>query len=67
MKRTELIPDVCVPPQVLYSQLMPAHNPMSEKAHEFQYSFMKSGGVKLIVDMLTKNHFLSNADVTTRR
>ncbi|XP_047471205.1 probable ubiquitin carboxyl-terminal hydrolase FAF-X isoform X2 [Penaeus chinensis] len=53
--------------QVLYSLLMPAHNPMSEKAHEFQYNFMKSGGVKLIIDMLSKNNFLSNTDMPTKR
>lgn len=53
--------------QVLYSLLMPAHNPMTEKALEFQYNFMKSGGVKIIIDMLAKNNFLSNTDMPTKR
>lgn len=46
---------------------MPAHNPMAEKALEFQYNFMKSGGVKIIIDMLAKNNFLSNTDMPTKR
>ncbi|KAG7177623.1 ubiquitin carboxyl-terminal hydrolase FAF-X-like [Homarus americanus] len=54
------------PSQVLYSLLMPAHNPMTD-ALEFQYNFMKSGGVKLIIDMLAKNNFLSNTDMPTKR
>ncbi|MPC77244.1 putative ubiquitin carboxyl-terminal hydrolase FAF-X [Portunus trituberculatus] len=46
---------------------MPAHNPMAEKALEFQYNFMKSGGVKIIIDVLAKNNFLSNTDMPTKR
>ncbi|KAK7070589.1 putative ubiquitin carboxyl-terminal hydrolase FAF-X [Halocaridina rubra] len=53
--------------QVMYALLMPAHNPMSDKALEFQYNFMKCGGVKLIIDMLSKNNFLSNTDMPTKR
>ncbi|CAL4062679.1 unnamed protein product [Meganyctiphanes norvegica] len=53
--------------QVMYSMLMPAHNPMADTALEFQYNFMKSGGVKIIIQMLSKNNFLSNADIFTRR
>lgn len=46
---------------------MPALNPLTDKALEFQYNFMKSGGVKLVISMLTKNNFLSNADMATKR
>ncbi|XP_064082430.1 probable ubiquitin carboxyl-terminal hydrolase FAF-X isoform X2 [Macrobrachium nipponense] len=53
--------------QVLYSLLMPALNPMSDKAMEFQYNFMKCGGVKIIIDMLSKNNFLSSTDMPTKR
>ncbi|XP_076067071.1 ubiquitin carboxyl-terminal hydrolase-like faf isoform X3 [Oratosquilla oratoria] len=53
--------------QVLHSLLMPAQNPLTDKALEFQYNFMKSGGVKIVIDMLTKNNFLCNADMHTKR
>lgn len=46
---------------------MPALDPMSERAFEFQYNFIKSGEAGVILDMLTKNKFLPNADETTKR
>jgi len=46
---------------------MPALDPMSERAFEFQYNFIKSGEASVILDMLTKNKFLPNADETTKR
>lgn len=54
-------------PQVLYTLLMPAQDPLSEKAREFQFNFMKSGEIDVIFDMLTKNKFLPSADDATKR
>ncbi|XP_034939757.1 probable ubiquitin carboxyl-terminal hydrolase FAF-X isoform X2 [Chelonus insularis] len=53
--------------EVLYTLLMPALDPTSDKAFEFQYNFIKSPEAGVILDMLTKNKFLPNADVTTKR
>ncbi|XP_071799117.1 ubiquitin carboxyl-terminal hydrolase 9X-like isoform X1 [Asterias amurensis] len=53
--------------EVVYSLLMPAHMPHGESAFEFQYNFLKSGGVMCVMSMLTKNNFLPNADTDTRR
>ncbi|XP_052783474.1 probable ubiquitin carboxyl-terminal hydrolase FAF-X isoform X2 [Mya arenaria] len=53
--------------EVAYSLLMPSQDPMAEDAFEFQYNFIKSGGVQLALNMLTKNNFLPNADLPTRR
>ena len=53
--------------QVMYALLMPALDPLSDKAFEFQYNFLKSGDAPVILDMLTKNNFLPNADVATKR
>lgn len=51
----------------MYALLMPALEPLSDKAFEFQYNFLKSGDAPVILDMLTKNNFLPNADVATKR
>lgn len=53
--------------QVLYTLLMPALDPMSDRACEFQLNLIKSGEAGVILDMLTKNNFLPNADETTKR
>ncbi|XP_071949723.1 ubiquitin carboxyl-terminal hydrolase 9X-like isoform X2 [Antedon mediterranea] len=53
--------------EVVYSLLMPAQLPHGEDAYEFQYNFLKSGGVGCVLNMLTKNNFLPNADTETRR
>ncbi|XP_011304639.1 probable ubiquitin carboxyl-terminal hydrolase FAF-X [Fopius arisanus] len=53
--------------EVLYTLLMPALDPLSEKAFDFQLNFIKSGEAGVILDMLTKNKFLPNADETTKR
>lgn len=53
--------------EVLYTLLMPALDPMSERACEFQLNLIKSGEASVILDMLTKNNFLPNADETTKR
>lgn len=51
----------------MYSLLMPASDPMSSAAFEFQYNFIKSGDAPVVLEMLTKNNFLPNADVPTKR
>lgn len=51
----------------MYSLIMPASDPMSDEAFEFQYSFIKSGHAPVVLEMLTKNNFLPNADVATKR
>ena len=53
--------------EVLYTLLMPALDPMSDRACDFQYNFIKSGEAGVILEMLTKNKFLPNADETTKR
>ncbi|XP_032888970.1 probable ubiquitin carboxyl-terminal hydrolase FAF-X isoform X1 [Amblyraja radiata] len=53
--------------EVVYALLMPASAPLGEDASDFQYNFLKSGGVSLVLGMLTRNNFLLNADVETRR
>ncbi|XP_035221479.1 probable ubiquitin carboxyl-terminal hydrolase FAF-X isoform X2 [Stegodyphus dumicola] len=53
--------------EVVYTLLMPAHNPMSEEAQNFQYNFVRSGGVPVTLGMITKNNFLSGADVSIKR
>ncbi|XP_052214421.1 probable ubiquitin carboxyl-terminal hydrolase FAF-X [Dreissena polymorpha] len=53
--------------EVAYAMLMPSQDPMSEDAFNFQCNFIKSGGVQLSLNMLTKNNFLPNADLPTRR
>ena len=53
--------------QVLYSLLMPADGPLSDKCCEFHRQFLKSGGGTVVLDMLNKNNFLSGADLATRR
>ena len=46
---------------------MPSQDPMAEDAFDFQFNFIRSGGVQLALNMLTKNNFLPNADLPTRR
>lgn len=53
--------------EVLYTMLMPALEPLSEKAFDFQFHFMTSGEIQVFLDMLTKNNFMSNADMSTKR
>ncbi|XP_047353087.1 probable ubiquitin carboxyl-terminal hydrolase FAF-X isoform X1 [Vespa velutina] len=53
--------------EVLYALLMPAPDPLSDRPFKFQFNFIKSGEVGVVLDMLTKNKFLPNADETTKR
>ena len=51
--------------QVLYTLLMPATS--SEQAIDFQYGFLCSEYSDVALEMLTKNNFLSKADVATKK
>lgn len=53
--------------EVLYTMLMPALDPLSDKTFDFQFHFMISGEIQVFLDMLTKNNFMSNADMATKR
>ncbi|XP_057191252.1 probable ubiquitin carboxyl-terminal hydrolase FAF-X isoform X6 [Triplophysa rosa] len=53
--------------EVVYALLMPASGTLGEDACDFQYNFLKSGGLPLVLSMLTRNNFLPNADMETRR
>lgn len=51
---------------VIYTLMMPAVNPLSDEAQEFQCDFVKSGCGIRIVELLTRNNFLSKADDLTK-
>ena len=51
---------------VIYSLLMPAQNPLSEESQDFQYHFVKSGCGFKVIDLLSRNNFLSKADDLTK-
>ncbi|KAK3574939.1 hypothetical protein QTP86_019806 [Hemibagrus guttatus] len=53
--------------EVVYALLMPATGTLGEDASDFQYNFLKSGGLPLVLGMLTRNNFLPNIDRETRR
>nr|CAC38831.1 putative ubiquitin-specific protease [Mus musculus] len=53
--------------EVVYTLLMPAGAPLADISSDFQYHFLKSGGLPLVLSMLIQNNFLPNTDVETRR
>ncbi|XP_077001872.1 ubiquitin carboxyl-terminal hydrolase 9X isoform X2 [Tamandua tetradactyla] len=53
--------------EVVYALLMPASAPLADDSSDFQFHFLKSGGLPLVLSMLTRNNFLPNADMETRR
>ncbi|XP_062303511.1 probable ubiquitin carboxyl-terminal hydrolase FAF-X isoform X2 [Osmerus eperlanus] len=53
--------------EVVYALLMPASGTLGEDACDFQFNFLKSGGLPLVLSMLTRNNFLPSADMETRR
>ncbi|XP_014223439.1 probable ubiquitin carboxyl-terminal hydrolase FAF-X isoform X1 [Trichogramma pretiosum] len=53
--------------EVLYATLMPALDPISDRAQEVQLQLIKSGEASKILELLTSNEFLPNADETTKR
>jgi len=46
---------------VIYSLLMPSRNPLSEEAQIFQYDFIKSGCGFKILELLSRDNFLSSS------
>lgn len=46
---------------------MPASGTLGDDAIDFQFNFLKSGGLPLVLGMLTRNNFLPNAGMETRR
>ena len=57
---------ICYTLGVIYSLLMPANNPLSEEALEFQVNFIRSGVAFEIQKFITKKDFLDNADDLTK-
>ncbi len=64
----------CTPSQTLYnlevcySLMMPSTATVTiEKTQEFQLSFINARGISAAIIMLTKNNFLSKADLSTKR
>ncbi|XP_075815088.1 ubiquitin carboxyl-terminal hydrolase 9Y-like [Microtus pennsylvanicus] len=53
--------------EVIYTLLMPAGAALAEISLDFQFHFLKSGGLHLVLRMLIENNFLPNTDVETRR
>ena len=53
--------------EVCYSLLMPGAGAMSEKSFDFQFSLVKAKGIPAFMGMLTRNNFLSSADMDTKR
>lgn len=52
---------------VIYSLLMPAqHRPGDIESQDFQFNFIKSGCGFRVIDLLTRNNFLSTADAFTK-
>ncbi|CAG0892062.1 unnamed protein product, partial [Darwinula stevensoni] len=59
-----------LPGVVLYALLMPAniaHPNVSQQQMAFHYNFVKSGGIPIIMSLLTQNNFLNEADMHTKR
>jgi ubiquitin carboxyl-terminal hydrolase 9/24 len=51
----------------MYSLLMPAQDPMSDRAFEFQASVIQSEKAQIILDMLKDPNFMPSADLATKR
>lgn len=57
---------LCYTLGVIYSLLMPANNPLSDEALEFQVNFIKSGVALEVQKFITKKDFLDKADDLTK-
>ncbi|KAM6149271.1 ubiquitin carboxyl-terminal hydrolase 9X-like [Rhynchocyon petersi] len=53
--------------EIVYILLMPAGATLVTESSDFQLHFLKSGGLPLVLSILTRNNFLTTADVETRR
>jgi ubiquitin carboxyl-terminal hydrolase 9/24 len=51
----------------MYSLLMPAQDPLSDRAFEFQLGVVRSGRANVVLDMLREPNFLATADMPTKR
>lgn len=51
---------------VIYSLVMPAQTPFADEAQEFQLNFVKSGCGFKVVELVTRNNFLSDSDDLTK-
>ncbi|KAM7041448.1 LOW QUALITY PROTEIN: ubiquitin carboxyl-terminal hydrolase 9X-like [Molossus nigricans] len=52
--------------EVIYV-LMPAGSSLGDDSADFQFHFLKSGGLSIVLNMLTTNNFLPNTDMETQR
>lgn len=57
---------LCYTLGVIYSLLMPANNPLSDEALDFQVNFIKSGTAYEVQRFITKKNFLDRADDLTK-
>ncbi|XP_062941292.1 probable ubiquitin carboxyl-terminal hydrolase FAF-X isoform X3 [Cynocephalus volans] len=53
--------------EVVYALLMPAGISLADRSTDFQFHFLKSGGLHLVLSMLIRNNFLPNTDTETRK
>ncbi|XP_059479532.1 probable ubiquitin carboxyl-terminal hydrolase FAF-X isoform X3 [Neocloeon triangulifer] len=53
--------------QVMYSLMMPAQDPLSDRAFEFQVAVIRSEKAQILLDMMKDPNFLTNADLATKR
>ena len=53
--------------EVCHSLLMPGNGTVMDKAFDFQLSVCKAKGIPAFIGMLTRNNFLSTADLPTKR
>ena len=57
---------LCYTLGVIYSLLIPANNPLSDEALDFQVNFIKSGTAYEVQKFITKKDFLDRADDLTK-
>ena len=53
--------------EVCHSLLMPGNGAVMDKAFDFQLAVCKAKGIPAFIGMLTRNNFLSTADLPTKR
>lgn len=46
---------------------MPAIEPVSEKAFEMQFNFFKSKCCNILLEIITKENFMSTSDIVGKR
>lgn len=63
---TESPTQFCYTLDAIYSLLLPAKNPLSDESLQFQFDFIVSGSGLKVLDLITKEDFLSEADDLSR-